>query len=527
MPVVDVLVDGQQRLGPLAYNAAPGMSIKPGDAVEVPFGRRQAFGVVLGISMSPERATKEVTKVFGPRADPVDLGVAALLAVRHFSPLAALVTRCAPTSAKGAPPLSAGPVTLKGSAHIPVGVSDREWRFVQRPPLVDPAILAAQLAAEMASIGCGQVLVLCPTVPLVESVLAQFVSGAARLDAAAARGSWRGFVDGQVQIGVGTRAAGLYSAQNLVGVVVVEADHVGHVAQRQPVIHAAEIARARAKAHQVPLVMTGLCPIPRFLENVRVVQAGSPADTPNVTVFSRAGRDARRAFPAPVQVVVQRAIRARKRVLVVCEPSARRRCTGCRQLWDTKAAVCSRCGGSDQRVVGWDKNRVEQFFQNKVRAVTFEELLKTRGADVVVLFDVDMPLRRATLSPLRDIALLVLAAASSSVVGGQVVCVTDTDGDSPLFSALTAADLREVGRTVWAEARAMALPPFGELVEIGVFGRKTVPDVRLFPGQVFGPRKVADGEWEWMVRCEAAQIPLVASAVESWRKRYRVRVSRL
>ena len=523
---VDVLVDGQQRLGPLAYRVPSGLAVGAGDAVEVPFGRRKAFGVVLGAAATPAKATKDVFSVFGRRVNPLDLEAAANISVRHFTPEFALATRCAPTSAKGAPPLSAGDLRLTTAREIHVGVSDKEWRFVQRAPLVDPAALAAQLATELAERHGGQVLVLCPTVPMVESVVAQFESGAARLDAAAARGAWRGFVDGQVRIGVGTRAAALYSAADIAGFVVMEADHVGHNALRQPYVHAAELVRERARIHGVPVVMTGTCPPPGLLGNVRVVQAGSPSDMPKVSVVSRAGRDVRRVFPPAAQVRIQQSIRGRQRVLVVCDQAARIRCSSCRAVWKPSDISCGRCNGREQTKVGWDKQRVESFFNDKVRAVTFDELVKLNGADLVVLFDVDAPMRRATLSPQRDVANLVLAAAASCGAGGEVLCVTDTSGDSRLLDAFCCGDLREIGRVVWSEAKSMQLPPFGELVEVHISGRKTAPDVRQFPGKVAGPHRVGDGEWEILVRCSKSEMTALASVLDVWRSRYKMRVTR-
>ena len=160
--VVNVLVDGFERLGPLSYYTG---STDPtvGDAVAVPFGKRTATGVVLGPG-NPSKAEKDILSVHGPRSTPQDLEAATTTARTQLSPVTSMMRRLAPTSNKGSAPINAGPVTLARewpfTYTIPDGIV---FTLLLTPPLVSSAAVAAVEARRMSDL--GQVLVLCLLTP--------------------------------------------------------------------------------------------------------------------------------------------------------------------------------------------------------------------------------------------------------------------------------------------------------------------------------------------------------------------------
>lgn len=59
---LNVVVDGLAHLGPLSYLAPVEETIRPGDAVQVPVGKRIATGLVIGPG-SPTKATARSSNV--------------------------------------------------------------------------------------------------------------------------------------------------------------------------------------------------------------------------------------------------------------------------------------------------------------------------------------------------------------------------------------------------------------------------------------------------------------------------------
>jgi hypothetical protein len=93
-----------------------------------------------------------------------------------------------------------------------------------------------------------------------------------------------------------------------------------------------------------------------------------------------------------------------------------------------------------------------------------------------------------------------------------------------VVAALVGGDQRAAARVVWDEVRAERLPPFGRLVEVSL-RRANAPSTVGWPGRVFGPRSVGDGEWRLLVRCDDADLPAVAAAVQRAARSAKVRVT--
>lgn len=514
--VANVLVDGSGRLGPLSYLVPDDLTVAVGDAVEVPFGKRIAYGMVMGAG-EPDKATRTIERRFGVRATAPELAVAQLIATRHFCDPWQMCRRLAPTSGKGADPVVDRDAVLHADVTVDVpdlthradDVTDVLRRFAARPPGVDPAEFAATVAATVAT--GGQVLVLCPTVELVKQVTAAFASGARRIDTKATQGAWKGFVSGDVRIGVGTRTAALFHAPDLAAVVVVEQDHPGHVEQRTPHTHARDVTMLRSMLVGIPVILTGAVPDPAALAGgVKLVEVPGQAGWPTVVLSDRSDRSSRARIVTPeITAALSAARRAETTPVVLVERKRSvHRCDRCDALreHDCVSAFactvtlppCVECGAAAARVVGWDAPRIEARFAGRVRAVTLAELTGMRNAGVVIVLDLEPIWRRPVLSPDRDAVSVLAAAALAAGPAGTVIVGCD-EADRPVLTAFAGhRSHREVAKVLWAHAAAMKLPPHGRLVEIRV-GRAKQPSVAGWPGQVHGPRRVG-GEWEILVR---------------------------
>jgi primosomal protein N' len=481
----DVVVDGAPaHLGALSYLYTGSCVPRRGDAVEVPFGRRTAHGVVLGPG-DPARATKEITKVWGSRIHPADLDVADRVAVSHFSSVVSFAARFAPRNGKGDDAIDAGPVLLQTELELPETV---ENRYLLRAPSLDPASLAAAAAHRLTTTHPGQVLVLCPTRALASAVVAAFDSGAALLDAP---GAWAGFRAGTVRVGVGTRAAALWSPHTLAGVIVAEEEHPGHIEARQPHTNARDIAAARAHARGVPLVLTGLCPTGSGLG--AKVKAAAVGEFPKVKVIA----DEMRTIPAAALAAAAASLRAGRAVTVIAPlENAQLRCVNCKVVRVPEQTRCPRCSESSAKLSGWDPPKVATVFPPGVRVLAPQEMLRTH-VDLLIVLDADRASRRPGLEPEAALARTVLTAASMLAPGGELLLAA-SDPSNPALEAMRRGHLA-LAKVLWARARSAKLPPFGRLVKILV-ARKTAPSLQRWPGEVFGPRSVGEGEWEILVR---------------------------
>jgi primosomal protein N' len=542
--VVDVLVDDVRRLAVLSYLVPDHLDVATGDAVHLPYGDTECHGLVLGPSVTPTLATRDVISVFGQRVDPLDLALAEQIAAAHCCPFWQIASRLSPSSNRNAEPLRTGPALLvrpEPARNEPFLGDGPSRRMYLRSPLQDPARLAAReavriLAAAQAADGDTpvaapslQILILAPTVELVERTLAEFASGAVRLDAKADSGAWPGFRNGTVAVGIGTRTAALYSAKHLAGIVVVEEDHIGHDESHLPYTNAARIAATRATAHGVPLSLISASPTPASLAGgVKLVSLTSPVDWPKVTVLDRTAlAPGARLVPPVLAAKIRRAIAAGREVVALCDARpARRICTVCKTVRPCErcdlatcerhapVTACRRCGDRRARVVGWDATRVTAALD--VPALPLTELERLPAADrLVVLFDTDRLLDAPRLHPVTAFAQVTTRLASAAGGLGEIVVCTAQPGH-PLLGMLSDRDQPAFTKLAWENARAAALPPFGHLVTIRV-RRPSPPSTYGWPGRVAGPTRRGE-EWEMLVRLSAAELPLIEEHIERLRR---------
>lgn len=528
---VDVLVDESGRLGPLAYLVPAGMTLSAGDAVTVPFGRAQRHGLVLGASANPQKATREVLCRLGQRVDTPDMGLVADLAEQHFASLAQVAARLSPSSGRNSSPIDTGPVELVPRPRdLVLPVPPRNWasRLYLRPPLADAARVAALDATRLAVE--GQVLVLCPTVRILERVLAEFTSGAARLDSKSRAGAWNGWRSGSVRIGVGTRAAALYSADRLAGIIVVEEEHPGHVESSLPYTNARDVARLRAKAHACALSLITAAPTAAGMIDTKVLTFENAARLwPRIDVIDRTTlHPSLRQLPPRVEQL----LKASLPVAVIAETRpARRLCTRCS---DPRPCVCAgycqhreetpcpRCGALGVRWIGWDAARITATLPG-AEPMTLTELQAAPATDRAVVFlNVDPLLSVPSLDALPYAASSLARAAEAAGRRGTLVLVTSLP-DHPLVRSLAGRDLLPVARSIWDTTKREGLPPFGRLVTVRLNWKKP-PQTSRWPGRVHGPRR-RDGEWEVLVQVNDKELDELRPLLEQVRKRGKVRIA--
>lgn len=555
--VVEVLADQSGRVGLLSYTVPATMVVRSGDAVSIPFGTQTKHGVVVGPSAQPEKATKDIIEVFGKRSDPRDIALARNIAKFHFADLPTVLGRLAPKSGRGAEPINDTILELhdipRPSLH---GVAGEDRRLVVRAPLVPAEELAAHEAARMTKAHPGaQVLILCPTTRSVAAVMATMASGAQRLDARARAGAWKGFALGTVRVGVGTRAAALYSATNLAGIIVVEEDHPGHLEANQPHTHARDIANARARSLNIPLTLISASPTPAALgAGVAVGSAGSRADWPAMRLIDRGDVDPiQRWAPPALQVAISAENKAGRTPWIVAQRrTAARRCVRCGTLrpcpmCDTSlcrhkdADPCTKCATTEPaRMVGWDATRIADLLngppaptrpgeepkikrKDRVKVVTVADLHKGKSVGLVVLFDIDAALSIPEYIPEAMAASLLTTAAGAAGKGGAVIALTDNPSAATLVDLFGPRDQMAVARRALAAAKAANLPPFGRLVTVRC-GQSAQPRVTNWPGQVLGPMR-AGTDWEILVRIPAPRILDLAAPLARIRRGGKVRLT--
>lgn len=523
---VDVLVDGAERLGLLSYLANPLLNVSPGDAVLVPYGRTTKTGMLVGPSSAPHLATRQILDRIGPRSTPLDIAAASALAEHHFASPHLMFQRCAPPSRKSHPPLAAPHALIPALPAVSFSGPETNASFVARHPQLTAAELGVALVARVLSENpAGQVLVLCPTSVLVEEVLTMFSSGAARLDSSAASGAWRGFVEGTIQVGIGTRSAMMFSAPSLSAIVVLEADHIGHRSVRQPYVTSTEAALTRSSLLGVKFFGTGLLPSATVLARTKLCSA-TPAGFkhPQVTVHARRQGPARRIIPVSAQIEIEHALRRNARVAVVTRDTRKRKCVQCRAEWGVTDVACPKCSSPHASSSGWDPSRLATFFSAPVKAVAIEDVFKLKDIDLLVLADIDHVASRPSLTPEFDTMAHVLRAAQALSDTGVIVLVSDEQDVPQTYAALASGVPRNMARLVYASARSAALPPFKTMVTLSIGNRKSAPNLEGLPGRLLGPRRVGPSEWQAQVLIAPSEHGSLASKLEVLRRRYQLRV---
>lgn len=515
--VVNVLVDGFERLGPLSYFTGDTSPVV-GDAVDVPFGKRTATGVVLGPG-DPHKAEKAINAVYGPRSTPEDIEAATFTAQGQLSPgVTSIARRLAPAKDKGSTPIDAGPVSLARSwpftYEIPGGVV---WALLLTPPLVSTAAVAAMEAERLSA--AGQVLILCPTTEMVAQVRNEFTSGAERLDSQARPGAWPGFRAGTVTVGIGARGAALYSASDLAGIIVVDEQHPAHVEMKAPRTHTRAAAVARAKAHRIPLTIVTDRPTPSGIGAVqRVVAVQADLGWPDTGLYNLAdaGVSASSDMPDEVVLSADRLAEEGTPPVVLIGATTYRTCKSCGLSFDT-GSKCPACGTSAIRVRGYDAERVRAVFGDSARCCTRDELAKLRDVGMVILPDIHRSLTIPDLVPFSRTSDLILDACRAAGPGGRVVA-TYWGPAHPLLSLLMGAhDSMAAAKAMYSHARTLGLPPFGRVAEIHF--TKGAPDLGGLPGKVHGPvRSPRGGGCDVLVRCSPDELRVLDRVVQRWRR---------
>ena len=514
--VVNVLVDGFERLGPLSYYTG---STDPtvGDAVAVPFGKRTATGVVLGPG-NPSKAEKDILSVHGPRSTPQDLEAATTTARTQLSPVTSMMRRLAPTSNKGSAPINAGPVTLARewpfTYTIPDGIV---FTLLLTPPLVSSAAVAAVEARRMSDL--GQVLVLCPTKELVAQVRNEFSGGAERLDAQAPAGAWTGFRAGTVTVGIGARGSALYSADKLAGIIVVDEEHPAHIEMKTPRTHTRDAAVARAKAHRIPLTLISRRPTPSGIGAIqRVVPVNADEDWPTTTLYNLADPGVSTSdMPDELILQAEKLAAAGRKPVILVGATTYRTCKTCGLSFDT-GSRCPSCGTTAIRVRGYDEERVAAVFGDTADTCTRTELATLRNAGLVILPDIHRSLTIPDLVPFSRTWDIILDACTAAGPGGQVAA-THWGGGHPLLTYLMGNhDSMSAAKAMYAHAESLALPPFGRVAEIHF--TKDAPNLAGIPGKIHGPVPAArGGGCDVLVRCAPHELRQLERIVQGWRRK--------
>ena len=531
-----VLVDGAERLGELSYVVPEGLAVRVGDAVEVPFGANVRRGLVTGPD-SGERATREITLVYGRRSSEVDIAVARDIAVANLCEFTSVAKRLAPSTKRGNAGVEAGEVVLReGARFAEFGRGPRLSELPRRIEMVGPSAdvvrLAALEAAELAQ--KGQVLILCPSKEVVRQVQAEFTSGSARLDVVPKKdelSAWNGFVAGTVRIGVATRAGALWAGADLAGIVVVDEDHPGHREVTTPYTSARDVAAKRTKANGAALVLLSHNPSPSGLgADVKIVVVGK--EWPTTTVVTRKVRQRwTPEMPGGLSAIIAKHEAKESEILVVAGTSrSSRRCSVCRLTWRCEVCEsgscehcepnCVKCGAEDVLIIGWDAVKSARV-TGVERVIVPSAMSGADKADLVVLLDVDPWLGMAELVPGRVASNRILEAARLVRPGGELVMVTCSPEDE-LLALLAKGDLIGLARRTWSQAREEALPPFGRQVTISGEGR--APKGAQWPGRVLGPKPNGTG-WEIMILAKNSEMPALQSVLARVRRRAKVRVT--
>jgi primosomal protein N' len=539
---VSVFVDRSGRVGELSYLVGDGMELFIGADVEVPFGSRTGTGVVTG-SGDPTKATRNVSRLLGVRSGGDEVAVARTLAQRHFSNFIAIAPRLSPAHNEDAEGVDGGVVALiQGDGFAELGRDPGDDSIKRRLALCEPLVDWVRLAAlEAAAMSVrGQVLVLCPTKKMVEEVLGQFTSGAARLDEVpgpADDSPWRGFVEGTLSVGVATRSSALWRANNLAGIVVVAEGHRGHIESRQPYTNARDVAGERARVNGCELVLIGSNASAGGLGQagkVRVV--GSRKHWPACVLVER---DRKSRYDLELsEVVIEALSRWRGKgvspLVVVKGDSARRQCRECRSgivcsvCGDYECAhpgsqKCSKCGSLRSVVFGWDQRRAARAVGSRCRVISADKLVREHDAGLVVVVDGDQFLGGNEVVAGRRAADLVLDAARAAGAGGELIVVA-TAGAEVYADLVSRRDLVGWARRVWGSMKEMGLPPFGRLVRLRIAAAHA-PRLTGWPGRVFGPRFLSDSEYEVIVQCSDSDMVVLGACIDRLRKRLKVRVS--
>lgn len=534
---IGVFVDNQHHCGILSYNVPDGMRVKSGDAVHVPFGSRELHGIVVGESLN-DLATKDIIKVFGPRASVVDLQVAKYVAYFHCVPLHQVLTRLSPRSGRGE--VAAVESTVELSNYSNATKLDPEWfskyssRYILCAPLVNLTQVVSEVAKERSK--QGQVLIICPTTELVDGVLEKFSSGAARLDSQRSAGVWGAFRAGLLPIGVSTRAGVLYSGENLKSIIIVEDSSVGHVELTQPQTHSRNIAKIRHDIAGLDLSIISSKPTADGCYCVsKVLEVGDPAtDWPHLVLVDRNNYPpSSKAVPPILKKVLT------KNTLIIAQnrPSVHK-CKKCGlpKECDTcgitsfcthrSSTPCVTCGGTSYYWLGWDASRIVDTVGPAPRVCTIKNINDNStlldDIDTVVFFDFDSATRNDTdLRPGDTSAKALLDVLSYGSVDRTVYICTSSPEHWLLKATFADKSVKNIAKYMYNFAKINNLPPFK--IEVTIKSGNNI-NFSGWPSRVYGPKIDHKGEREWFFLIDKADLTKIRARIYQIRGRGKTRV---
>jgi hypothetical protein len=533
---VSVFVDNVRFSQVLSYLVPADMRVRPGDAVEIPFGKTSQRGMIVELHNEPGKATRFITHLYGVRAEPQDVAMALNVARHHFVPQANVLKRLSPATGKGAAPIDPGPVRLRQRFRFGSFRKEATRELIVTGPGTNTPLVAASAAQGLCTDG-GQVLVLCASVNMVDKIMEIFEGGAVRLDANAPAGSWTSFRDGLAPVGVGTRSSALYSANNLTGIVVVDEDHIGHQEFSQPYTNARDVASARSRSWKCKLVLISSAPTPSALtasSSVTVLPGSS--SWPRIVVSDRVGDgEARSAVTPEMASAIARAKRAGREVIVLTtSKEAVSRCSGCgavrvcskhpgSECGCLLPECCSVCGSTKTRFSGWDTARLSTIFREGVSIGPVKNFAGRTEPATVIIYDIDGSLYAPSLLPETAGVHLLVRAGELATGKGEVVVGTTNSRNATLREVAAGKGLLPWSRRCLTSAGVDLLPPKGRMVTVTFF-RKTPPDVSLWPGVVSTPLLVKAGTWEVVIRIEPSKLLDLEPFISKARKGSKARV---
>lgn len=501
----------KNRTAYLTYLAPEGARLRAGDVVACQVNETPTLGVVTGPGEDLPRA-KTVDRVLGRLVGEAEIRLAETLAAEYLTDPHRVFPRLADWEHVHRAAAEAGQPGLKAE---PLEAPGPPLSLMSLPPAADHALTAARIAGGWAT-GGGQALVLCPTRKHAGRVLQHFDAGAAVLGGVDEHGasSWKGFAEGRVAVGVGTRAAALWHAPRLAGIVVVDDAHPGHREASHPTWTAVEVAARRGRLRGVPVVVLTGVPDPRTLglDGAKLIEPDRSRGWPEVRVVDPDRFDPRdRLKPPPVS----KDLKDGQAIVVTPAARAPRRCPRCRSAAAERS--CGRCGGPTvpgPEAAAWDGHRL----------VDPADLLGLGAGEArtAVLCDFDRILSEADPCPPERACRVLWAAMRAAGDGGKVWVVTSKPRHPAVLSLAVGRRVRPVAVAMWNAARRGRLPPWTR--QITVTSPRPIADAPDGT-RVHGPRRTADGRFETVVLSPKPAPEAVADWVRAVKRRKGVRVS--
>jgi primosomal protein N' (replication factor Y) len=311
------------------YHYDHGDVLPPGTLVEVPFGKRRVYGVVVGHPANVPasvKALKEIERVISPYSlSPWDLTFLSWVATYTFSPVGAVLKMAlSAPQALDIPKGKRHPLVippLREQTHLTF--NDQQQQAVHtlctalsqetpKPLLLDGVTGSGktevyfQAMAEALSRG-KNVLVLLPEIALTHQWLERFQHHFGGLPLiwnsaqtpAQRRNVWQAMALGQARVVVGARSALFVPFANL-GLIVVDEEHDTSYKQEEGVLyHARDMAVMKGHLMKIPVILVSATPAIETLVNVQthkyvpvhLTHRFGAARFPTVHIVDRRNRD--------------------------------------------------------------------------------------------------------------------------------------------------------------------------------------------------------------------------------------------